>query len=83
MTSPVPTKPWHDIVRCATDGDREIVREVQLILALPMTGEMDPQTISHIRGVQRIFNLRVTGVLDEYTMQYISELRWVDPDAVR
>lgn len=59
-----------------------MVREVQLILALPMTGEMDSETVAHIRGIQRIFNLRVTGILDEYTMQYIRDLRWVDSNAV-
>ncbi len=81
MNSPVPTKPWRDIIRSVTEEDRAHVRKAQLILGLPLTGEMDEGTIAHLRGVQRIFNLRVTGILDEYTMQYVSELRWVE-DAV-
>jgi len=64
------------------DRDRAVVRELQVILSIPQSGEMDAVTISHIRGIQRIFGLRVTGFIDEHTMQRVRELRWVDRSAV-
>lgn len=74
--------PWRDIVRPVSDADRQIVRAAQLVLRAPQTGEMDPSTITRIRGVQSLFGIPVTGYLDKATWELVNEMRWVEVDAV-
>lgn len=69
---------WRDIVRPVNDRDRNRVKKVQLILRCPQTGEMDSETVSHIRGIQVLFGIRPTGIIDKHTYDTIKTLRWTD-----
>lgn len=73
---------WRDIVRPANDKDRAKVRTVQLILRCPQTGEMDPDTVGHIRGAQVLFGIKPTGIIDKHTYDTIRTLRWTE-DAIQ
>lgn len=63
------------IIRPATDFERDAVRLVQRVLMCPITGEMDPATIAHIKGMQNLFGLRPSGILDEASAIQIERLR--------
>lgn len=69
---------WRDIVRPVSDKDRARVRTLQLILRLPQTGEMDPETVGCIRGAQTLFGIKPTGIIDKHTYETIKTLRWTD-----
>lgn len=73
---------WRDIARPVNDRDRKLLRDVQLVLRVPQTGEMDDVTVAHIRGAQGLMGLRVTGVIDKLTYEKFMQLRWVD-DAIQ
>lgn len=65
-----------DIVRATTEFEHDAVSHVQRVLGVPnVNGEMDTQTISHIKGFQMLFGLRVTGYLDEQTAIQVDRIR--------
>ncbi len=65
-----------DIIRSTTDFERAAVSHVQRVLGVPnVNGDMDEQTMSHIKGFQMLFGLRVTGYLDEQTAIQIDRIR--------
>ncbi len=63
---------WQDLVRPVNDRERHLLRNVQLVLRVPTTGEMDDQTIAAIRGAQILFGLKP---YDKFM-----QLRWVEQD---
>ena len=69
---------WRDIVRPVSDVEKQIVRAAQLVLRTPQTGEMDPATVTRLRGVQALYRLPMTGILDKATWEKLNEMRWVD-----
>ncbi len=71
---------WRDIVRPVNDRDKGLLRNVQLVLRIPQTGEMDDMTIVSIRGAQSLFGLKPTGIIDKWTYEKFMQLRWVDQD---
>ncbi len=64
-----------DIYVATNDKEREIVRNAQRTLRLPVTGGIDEATRMKIRGLQHLFKLPVTGILDEKTLNKIDEMR--------
>lgn len=73
-----PKPSWfkRDIIRATSDFEHEAVSHVQRVLNVPtISGEMDPDTISSIRGLQQLFNLNVTGYIDQPTAVQIERLR--------
>lgn len=64
-----------DIYVATNDKEKEIVRNVQRTLHLPITGGIDEATRMKIRGVQLLFKLPVTGILDVKTLGKIEEMR--------
>ncbi len=71
---------WQDLVRPVNDRERHLLRNVQLVLRVPTTGEMDDQTIAAIRGAQILFGLKPTGIIDKLTYDKFMQLRWVEQD---
>jgi len=69
--------PWfkRDIIRPATEFEREAVSHAQRVLRIPVTGEMDERTITVLRGTQAVFGLRMTGILDRATAEEIENIR--------
>lgn len=53
----------------------DVIRDIQRTLSCPQTGEMDMQTVSHIRGLQHLFGIVATGVIDLETAIQIERLR--------
>lgn len=70
--------PKRRIVVCTNDSEREAVRHAQLVLKLPMTGELDDATRSHLRGIQRLSRIPQTGCLDPETAGVIDRMRLFD-----
>lgn len=70
--------PKKTIISCSNDNERSAVRHAQLVLRLPMTGELDDVTRSHLRGVQRLYRLNQTGCLDATTAEAIDKMRMFD-----
>jgi hypothetical protein len=65
-----------NIIRPSTAFEHDAVSHVQRVLNVPtISGEMDEDTISSIRGLQQLFNLNVTGYLNEETAVQIERLR--------
>lgn len=64
-----------DIYVATNDKEKEIVRNAQRTLHLPITGGIDEATRMKIRGVQMLFKLPVTGILDQKTLDKIDEMR--------
>ncbi len=67
---------WYDrrIYAVTTDREREGVTHVQRVLGLRETGELDDETVSHIRGMQQLFGLRTTGIIDDATAEQIERI---------
>lgn len=68
---------WYSrrIITPVTEQEHEAVAYVQRVLGVPKeTGEMDEETISHIRGIQALFGLRCTGIIDDATAQQIERI---------
>lgn len=53
----------------------DTIKNVQRTLAVRETGEMDDNTVTHIKGLQSLFGLQPTGVIDEATAIQIERLR--------
>lgn len=70
--------PKKTIISCSNESERAAVRHAQLVLRLPMTGEMDETTRSHLRGVQRLNRIHQTGCLDATTAEAIDRMRMFD-----
>jgi peptidoglycan hydrolase-like protein with peptidoglycan-binding domain len=51
------------------------IKDIQRTLSAPETGQMDPGTVTHIKGLQHLFGLRATGIIDEQTAIQIQRLR--------
>jgi hypothetical protein len=64
-----------NIYVATNDKEREIVRNAQRTLQVPITGDIDEATRMKIRGVQWLFKLPVTGILDVKTLDKIDEMR--------
>jgi len=62
------------VLTVTTEAERECIKHVQRVLSLEETGELDPNTMSKIRGVQYIFGLNPTGMLDEATAEEIDRI---------
>lgn len=71
---------WRDIVRPVNDAEKRIVRAAQLVLRAPQTGEMDPGTVTRLRGVQALYRLPMTGILDKATWEKLNDMRWMDEE---
>lgn len=67
---------WYDrrIYVVTTEQEAEAVKYVQRVLGLRETGELDPETQSHIRGLQTLFGLRTTGIIDDPTAEQIERI---------
>jgi hypothetical protein len=70
-----PTWWKREIIRPATEFERDAVVHVQRVLGLPITGDMDEATIGHIRGLQMLFNKVPTGTLNLDVAQCIENIR--------
>lgn len=53
----------------------ETIRDIQRTLLVPETGEMDMNTINHIKGLQCAMGAPVTGRIDQDTATAIERLR--------
>lgn len=53
----------------------DTVRDIQRTLSVRETGEMDDDTVNHIKGLQHLFGLKPTGVIDLATAIQIERLR--------
>lgn len=62
------------IITATTDDERDAVTYVQRVLRCKETGEMDNETVSHIRGIQALFGLRTTGIIDDATAEQIERI---------
>lgn len=69
---------WRDIVKPVNDAEKRIVRAAQLVIRAPQTGDMDPATITRLRGVQALYGLPMTGILDRATWDKLNDMRWID-----
>jgi hypothetical protein len=63
-----------DIIKPATEFERDAVRHAQRVLRCPETGAMDESFIARLRGVQMVFGLPPTGVLDLATAEQIERI---------
>lgn len=73
----MPSPSWfkRDIISPTTEFERDAVRHVQLVLrCMEITGKMDEETVSRLRGVQMLFGLPVTGALDLATAEQIERI---------
>jgi len=57
-----------------TEQEHIAVRYVQRVLHCTETGELDNETVSHIRGFQALFGLPTTGILDDATAEQINNV---------
>lgn len=57
------------------EKDRETLEHVQRVLRCNVTGIMDTDTRTHLRGFQALMGLRPTGVLDEQTACALERIR--------
>lgn len=57
-----------------TEFERDAVRHVQLVLGGTVTGDMDEDTKSRIRGMQLLFGLPNTGIIDDATAKQIDRI---------
>ena len=72
---------WRDIVSTPNnEKDRQRLLNVQLVLRVTQTGEMDNATIVTIRGTETLLGLKPTGVIDKTTYDKFMKLRWVEED---
>ncbi len=55
--------------------DSDTIRDIQRTLSCAETGEMDEQTINHIKGLQYALNIPANGVITEDTAAAIQRLR--------
>jgi len=62
------------VLTIRNESDRETVRHVQRVLSLEETGELDPNTVSKIRGVQFVFGIPTTGIIDDATAEEIDRI---------
>jgi hypothetical protein len=62
------------IIVPTTDQEHDAVSYIQLVLRCNVTGEMDEETISHLRGLQGLFGLRVSGIIDDATAEQIERI---------
>lgn len=53
----------------------DTIRDIQRTLLCPETGEMDANTVNHIKGLQYALGLPGSGTIDEATAQGIQALR--------
>lgn len=60
-----------DIIVPSTEFERDAVRHAQLVLKCEITGTMNEETITRLRGLQMLFGLPVTGALDVRTAEKI------------
>jgi murein L,D-transpeptidase YcbB/YkuD len=67
---------WYDrrIIVPASNEEHEAVTYVQRVLRCKETGEMDPETVSHIRGFQVLFGLRPSGIIDDATAEQVNNV---------
>lgn len=67
---------WYDrrIFAVTTEREREGVLYFQRVFGLAETGELDPGTVSHIRGLQAIAGIRTTGIIDDATASEIERI---------
>jgi hypothetical protein len=64
------------IIRPTTQFEHDAVSHVQRVLRCPnVDGEMDDETVTHVRGLQMLFGLPVTGAIDEATARQVDRLR--------
>lgn len=55
--------------------DAETIRDIQRTLSCPESGEMDANTINHIKGLQFAMGVPASGRIDERTAAAIERLR--------
>lgn len=58
---------------CVYDADT--IRDIQRTLSCPETGEMDDNTVNHIKGLQYAMSLPATGMVNRETAIAIQRLR--------
>lgn len=70
------TPTWYKrrIYAPTSEEEHAAVKYVQRVLHCAETGELDPETVSHIRGFQRLFGLVVTGIIDDATAEQINNV---------
>lgn len=75
MPDPTPTwyKPQPRSPICVYSAD--VIQDIQRTLSCPQTGEMDTNTINHIKGLQFAMDIPATGVVDRDTAVSIQRLR--------
>lgn len=56
-------------------ADKLTIEHVQRVLRCNVTGIMDEDTRSHVRGFQALMGLRPTGVIDEETATRLERIR--------
>lgn len=57
-----------------TPEEHAAVTYVQRVLHCNETGELDPETVSHIRGFQALFGLTTSGIIDDATAEQINNV---------
>lgn len=57
-----------------TEQEHTAVRYVQRVLHCAETGELDSETVSHIRGFQSLFGLTTSGIIDDATAEQINNV---------
>lgn len=65
---PQPNSPW-------LVYKEDVIRDIQRTLSCPETGEMDENTINHIKGLQFAMNVPASGVITAETAVAIQKLR--------
>lgn len=53
----------------------DTIRDIQRTLSCPESGEMDENTINHIKGLQYALGIPATGIITEATAIQIQRLR--------
>lgn len=64
-----------DIFAPVSEAERAAVRHAQRALRVAETGEMDPATMTALRGMQSLFKLPVSGLLDSPTAYALDGIR--------
>ena len=57
-----------------TEREHTAVKYVQRVLHCKETGELDAETVSHIRGFQALFGLPSSGIIDDATAIQINHV---------
>ena len=67
------TPTWYKrkIYAPTTEQEHDAIRIVQRVLHCKETGELDAETVSHIRGFQSLFGLPTSGIIDDATAEQV------------